>query len=366
MTNESLSYTDYENLFYRPSFAAECLGLTPRTLKTIEEDAGLDIRRIARGTVMARAYTPADVFRIAAVRREKGYTKALSRPVTISTFIQKGGTAKTTCSGNLAIYLALQGLRVLLIDNDPQGDATSMFGYDPDLTGPELVELGVPADRAVDGHFGNLIGVSKIFPPKTLDEVIKKPFGEFGPHLIPAEESLDDMELALNAASRSDFRYAMHISNARAGKIPSCDLSAYDVIIFDNPPSGSLMTLNTMVASDMIICPIRMDKFAFRALTRLAAKLEAFREDFSRAPEMAAIPTMFVKGRPRMLNNLARLSELFPGKVTDEKLYHSEDYMKALEEGIPLLAWSGAGENSAGAMRAAFAEVFSRLKAITA
>jgi len=366
MDSESLPYTDYDRLSFPPQFAADCLGLTTRTLKTIEEENDLKITRVARGSVSARVYTLADIFQIAAIRREKGATKGLSRPLTLSTFVQKGGTAKTTCSVNLAIYLSLCGLRTLLIDNDPQGDASSMLGYDPDLTGDELEEMGIPASRAVEGHFGNLLGLSNMFQPMSLAQVLKKPFGEYGPHLIPAEESLDDLDVALDAANNSDFRYASFIQKARKGELEHCDLSPYDIIIFDNAPSGSRLTRNTMVASDMLLCPVRMDKFSFRALTRLANRLAAFQEDFQRAPAICAVPTMFIKNRPRILANLLKLSEVFQGRVTEERLYLSEDYSKALEESVPVIVWRGASANSAGAMKEVFGEILRRLRSIAA
>lgn len=364
MEPESLAYTDYETLFFPPQFAADCLGLTTRTLKTIEDEHGLNINRVARGSVSARVYRLADIFHIAAIRREKGATKGLSQPLTLSTFVQKGGTAKTTCSVNLAIYCALNGLRTLIIDNDPQGDASSMLGYDPDLTGDELQEMGIPADRAIDGHLGNLLGISGLFQPMTLEQVIKKPFGEYGPHLIPAEESLDDLDVALDAANNSDFRYATFIQKARKGQVEHCDLSGYDLIIFDNAPSGSRLTRNTLVASDMLLCPVRMDKFSFRALTRLANRLAAFKEDFQRAPAICVIPTMFIKNRPRILANLLKLSEVFAGCVTEERLYLSEDYSKALEDSIPVIVWRGATANSAGAMKDVFGEILKRLRSL--
>lgn len=117
-----------------------------------------------------------------------------------------------------------------------------------------------------------------------------------------------------------------------------------------------------MVASDFIVCPVRMDKFSFRALTRLSEKISAFQDDFQRAPEIIAIPTMFIKNRPRAQANLTRLSELFPGKVTDTKLFFSEDYSKALEDGVPILAWRPGTDNSVGAMRRVFSEALERIQ----
>lgn len=354
-------YANFDEILFSPAYAAECLEISTRALRSFEDEEGVEVRRKSRGSVSARVYTPADLFKIASIRRSKGLTRTLHRPLILSTFIQKGGTAKTTTSVNFAMYLGFKGLRVLVVDNDPQGDATSMFGYDPDLTEKEVTEAGLSADRFVKGSLGNVIGISSLFPPMTLADVVKKPFGEFGPHLLPAEIGLEDMEVALSAANNSDFRYAQFFNKGRKGELKQADLSCYDVILIDNAPSGSLMTRNSMVASDMVLCPIRMDKFSCRALERLAGRLSTFAEEYQRCPQVAAIPTMFVKNRPRAIAHIAKISEMFPGNVTDSKLFQSEDYGKALELGLPLLAWQSASENSAGALRQVFGELLDRL-----
>lgn len=356
-------FTDFTQLLYTSKYAAEFLQVSQDTLALIEKQHQLKIRRIPRGTVEARAYTLDDIFQIASIRRENGLTKPFPRPITLSIYVQKGGTGKTTAGCNLAIQFSLMGLRTLVIDNDPQADVTSMLGYDPDLTASELEEVGVPGNRAVDGHIGNLMRVGSTYSPLSLEEVIKKPFGEFGPHLIPAEITLDEMDIVLRNANGSDFRYSIFIEQARAGKLPHCDLSAYDVIIMDNAPSGTMLSRNSVVAADFLVCPIRMDKFSFRALSRLAFRLSEFDRDFQRSPEIIAIPTMYIRNRPRIQANLDRLTDLFPGKVTHSPLYHSEaDYSKSLEEGIPVSLWRQASENSAGAFRTVFTEMVSRIR----
>jgi cellulose biosynthesis protein BcsQ len=259
---------------------------------------------------------------------------------------------------------ALAGYKTLIIDNDPQADVSSMLGYDPDQTTDELAELGLPVDRAVEGHLGNLMRLGSTFPPMDLDQVIKKPFGEDGPHLIPAFDSLDDMDVVLRNAQGADFRYSLFIDRARKGQVPHCDLSSYDVIIMDNAPSGTMLSRNSLAAADFLLCPIRMDKFSFRALSRLAFKINDMSQDFGRAPEIIAIPTMYIRNRPRIQANLARLSSLFPGKVTEQQLIHSEDYSKSLEDGVPLVLWKQGTENSLGAFRKVFEEVMERAKSV--
>lgn len=359
------SYTDFDNLLYPPQFAADCFGLTTRRLKDIEEENGLEIRRVPRGTVTSRAYTLKDIFDIAALRRAKGYAKGLPRQVVVSTFVQKGGTGKTTTSVNFAIYLQLAGLRVLCIDNDAQGDTSSVFGYDPDLSLSDLESMGIPSERYVAGHFGNLLSPDlrvRCFEPMSFDEVVKKPFGENGPHLIPADAYLEDLEVALDAENNSDFWYASWLERARNGEIPGVDLSLYDVIIFDNAPTSSRLTNNSIVASDFLLCPVRMDKFSFRALMRLNDWMVRFAKAYRRSPGVLAIPTMFIRNRRRILNNLVVLNDLFPGRVSEEKLYYSEDYGKALDEGVPVLVWKGTSGKTLESMRDVFSEALKRLR----
>ncbi|MBD9634559.1 MULTISPECIES: ParA family protein [Pseudomonas] len=357
---EMQNYVDWEQVYYTPQFAADCFGLTTRRLKDIEEENGIDIPRVPRGTVTTRAYRPSDLFKIAAVRRQRGYTKPLQKQVVISVFIHKGGTAKSTNATNLAIQLQLSGQRVLVIDNDPQGDTSSMFDYDADLSYEDLEAFGIPKDRIVDGHLGNLIAPllrMKPFETKTLEQVVKMPFGADGPHIIPADNSLEDLSIALDAANNPDFWYSEWIKAGNSGKLPNCDLSVYDVIIFDNAPAASRLTKNSVAACDLQLCPIRMDKLSFRALNRLNDWLLRFAEDYKRSPALAVIPTMFIRNRPRILQHLALLNEYFPGRVTQENLYFSEDYSKAMDQGFPLLLWRNAKSDTLEAARKVYQEI---------
>ncbi|MEB0222061.1 ParA family protein [Pseudomonas sp. AB12(2023)] len=359
------NFTDFTTLLYPPQFAADCLGLTTRRLKDIEEENDIQIRRVPRGTVTSRAYTLSDIFTIASVRRAKGHTKSLPRQVRLSTFVQKGGTGKTTYTVNFAIYAQFCGHRTLVVDNDPQGDTSSVFGYDPDLELEDLADMGIPADRHVNGHLGNLLSPDlrvRCFEEKSFDQIVKKPFGEHGPHLIPADAYLDDLAVALDAENNSDFWYASWLERAINGEINGLDLSSYDIIIFDNAPTASRLTKNSIVASDFVICPVRMDKFSFRALNRLSDWMVRFSKAYRRSPGVLAVPTMFIRNRKRIMANLMLLNDLFPGRVTDEKLYYSEDYGKALDLGIPLIVWKGASSKTIEAMRMVFSETLSRIK----
>ncbi|MCY1524120.1 hypothetical protein D9M68_590430 [compost metagenome] len=170
--------------------------------------------------------------------------------------------------------------------------------------------------------------------------------------------------MALDAANNPDFWYAEWIEESSNGNVPGCDLSVYDVIIFDNAPSASRLTKNSVAASDMLLCPVRMDKFSFRALMRLHDWCARFAKDYKRSPAISAIPTMFIRNRNRLLNNLFALNELFPGRVTEEKIYFSEDYSKSLDEGVPLILWKQANAKTLEAARNVYGEILARVRAL--
>lgn len=358
--------SDYNLTIFGIQQAAEALGLSTQSLRKIEGDLPFVIPRIDRGSVAARSYPLPVLFEIARWRRENKLGKLFSRSIILSTYVLKSGTAKTTTTCNVAIQLALMGLKVLLVDNDPQADLTSMLGYDPDATADELIEMGLPSDMAVDGHIGNLLsghdGVRSIFQKMDLEKVIKKPLGEYGPHLIPSEVSLDDLDTVLHGAQGGDFRYQWFLRAAREGKVANCDLSSYDVIMIDNAPSGSLLSRNAITCADVIVCPIRMDKFSFRALSRLSEQIKPLGVKFNIHQEIVAIPTMFQRNRPRLQANLARLMGVFPGKVTENLLYFSEDYLKSLEQGVPTLLWKNANDATLASLRGVTNEIVSRVQ----
>ena len=347
--------------------ACDLLGITENYIRRMEDEFGFTVDRALRGTVMNRVYTTEKIFEIQHLRRERGQLAGLRKPITLSVYVKKGGSAKTSVACNLAVHLQLRGLRVCIIDNDPQGDATSMLGYDPDRTPEELIEEGFSPDLAVKGHFGNLLVPSSgRFQQLTLEEIIKKPYGEYGPHLIPAEESIEDLGPALSAQMHSDLRYGLFIEKSRKGLYQHCDLSKYDVIIFDNNPAGTPLSRNALVASDMLVCPIRFDKFSFRALTRLSEWLQEFEDTTGRCPELVAVPTMYVRNRPVMQRKLAQVQEKFPDNVVAEQLHHSADYLKSLDDNVLLAFYqSKTPANSTQAMREVCLEIYERIVRIS-
>jgi len=161
----------------------------------------------------------------------------MSRIITITN--QKGGVGKTTTTINLSTCLAQAGKRVLVVDMDPQGNATMGFGVDKFGLGQTVYNL--------------LIGES------TLEDVIL-PVCVEGVRLLPANIDLSGAEIELIAMEEREFRLRSIFNHSRY---------LFDYILIDCPPSLNLLTLNALCAADSVLIPIQCEYYALEGLTQL-------------------------------------------------------------------------------------------------
>jgi len=161
---------------------------------------------------------------------------------------QKGGVGKTTTAINLGAYLAARGQRVLLIDIDPQANATSGLGLQ---AGPEG---GIYASL-VDG--------------RPLAETII-PTGTERLWLAPASTALAGAEVELVAMLAREFRLKRTLTHVR---------DEYDYLLIDCPPSLGLLTVNALAAADEVIIPVQCEYLALEGLGHLARTLELVRQN---------------------------------------------------------------------------------------
>ena len=161
----------------------------------------------------------------------------MSRIITITN--QKGGVGKTTTTINLATCLAQAGKRVLVVDMDPQGNATSGFGVD---------KYGL-----TQTVYNLLIGES------TLEDVIL-PVCVDGVRLLPANIDLSGAEVEMISMDQREFQLKSIFNKA---KYP------FDYILIDCPPSLNLLTVNALCAADSVLIPIQCEYYALEGLTQL-------------------------------------------------------------------------------------------------
>jgi len=206
----------------------------------------------------------------------------------ISLVNQKGGTAKTTTTVNLGAYLAAMGKYVLLIDLDPQANATSGVGVNRENADKTLYHI--LANQA------------------SFDEIIKKT-SLFGYDMIPSSADLAGAVVELINDPRREFKLYDVLQNIRTN---------YDYILIDCPPSLGLLTINGLTAADSVIIPVQCEYYALEGLSQLLKTIQLVKENLgSEVGIMGALLTMYDK-RNRLAREVVKEVRLnFPGRVFD-------------------------------------------------
>ena len=198
---------------------------------------------------------------------------------------QKGGVAKTTTSVNLAACLAHYKKKVLLIDLDPQGNASSGLGVNKNALEHSTYDVLV-----------NFVPIDKI----TI-EINKKL------SLVPAKVELAGAEMELVSAISRESRLKNALEEVR---------DQYDYIIIDTPPSLGLLTLNALTAADSFLVPIQCEYFALEGLSQLLSTIKIVQKNLNPKLEMEGILMTMFDNRTNLANQVvADVKENFKDKV---------------------------------------------------
>ena len=233
----------------------------------------------------------------------------------ISVINQKGGVGKTTTLINLAAGLSMKGKKVLVIDLDPQGNATTGLGLS-NTTDSETTIYSV------------LNGKKKI------SDVIKQTrFKNL--NLITSNVDLSGLEVETAGDSRRAFKLKDELASILNDSKP-----LYDYIIIDCPPSLSLLTIMALVASDALVVPLQTEFFALEGLTQLMKTIERIKTNLNPSLEIRGILlTMFDKR-----NKLSGQVEVEARNYFKEKVYatavpRNVRLSEAPSHGIPVLLY---------------------------
>ncbi|HEY5946854.1 MAG TPA: AAA family ATPase, partial [Kofleriaceae bacterium] len=232
----------------------------------------------------------------------------MSRIVAVAN--QKGGVGKTTTSINLAASIASRGYRVLLVDFDPQGNASSGVGYPRDK-----VELTVYDVLVGEVSFEDVIRPTDI---TTL-------------FVAPATTDLVGAEIELIGAEHRE-RY---LANALAPIV-----NDYDYIVIDCPPSLGMLTLNALVAADGIVVPMQAEYFALEGLSALTATIEKVRAAYN--PRLAIDGVAFTMYDARLsvaVQVKTEVARYFGDKVFVELIPRNVRLSEAPSHGKPALLY---------------------------
>ena len=204
----------------------------------------------------------------------------------ISIVNQKGGVGKTTTAVNLGSYLAHHGRDVLLVDIDPQANATS--------------GLGIEHRNLEHGIYEAILGGKELY------QVIKRTLQD-RLHIAPSTISLAGAGIELVSLEDREFRLKKILESVK---------EEYDYIIIDGPPSLGLLTVNSLVASDKILIPVQSEYYALEGLGQLMETIELVRENLN--PDLdilGAVITMFDKRNKLSRAVMDELYKYFPNKV---------------------------------------------------
>jgi chromosome partitioning protein len=243
---------------------------------------------------------------------------------------QKGGVAKTTSTLNLGVAFREQGLKVLCIDLDPQGNLTMSQGLNPDDIERSMFDVLV--------------------------------------HRLPIEEVIHQAEIDL-CVSSIDLAGAELALSSMIGRERSLEKALlpvkteYDYVLIDTPPSLGLLTINALVASDSVIVPVQCEYLSLRGLVQLENTLSMVRENLNPHVEIIGIlPTMFDRRTLHSREAIDILEENFGNLVFNTRIRKTIRYAEAPVKGSSILKYDPSG-NAADAYRQLAKEVRNAAKA---
>jgi chromosome partitioning protein len=215
-----------------------------------------------------------------AAEQEPFPAPARTRVITVAN--QKGGVGKTTSAVNLGVALALYGLRTLVVDLDPQGNASTALGVEHSVGTPSIYDA--------------LVGDS------TFTEVVHQTGASPNLHCVPATIDLAGAEIELVSVVAREYRLRRAIESYLHA-LPEEQRPHY--VLIDCPPSLGLLTLNALVAGDEVLIPIQCEYYALEGLGQLINNIDLVRQHLNPGIAVRTILLTMYDGRTKLADQVA-------------------------------------------------------------
>jgi len=223
---------------------------------------------------------------------------------------QKGGVGKTTTAINLATYLGIAGKRVLMVDMDPQANATSSLGHDKKSGGPSVYDA--------------LVGT------KPIDEVIAKTKHK-GLDLLPSAIQLAGAEIELVGVMAREARLSRTLKEVR---------DSYDYLLIDCPPSLGLLTVNALMAVEGVLIPVQCEYLALEGLGQLVATIGLIRDNLNPRLRVAGVVMTMYDARTNLSQGVVEeVRQHFPTLTFDTIVPRNVRLGEAPSFGKPIAAY---------------------------
>jgi len=223
---------------------------------------------------------------------------------------QKGGVGKTTTAVNLAAALAFAEAKVLLVDMDPQANATSGLGFNPSKLSQSIYDVII-----------NNVRIEDVLLETKID----------GLHLIPSKIDLTAAEIELVSVLSRETRLKRALEGIK---------DRYNIVIIDCPPSLGLLTINSLTASDTVLIPLQCEYYALEGLTQLLNTIRLVKDGLN--PKLDLEGILLTMYDPR--NNLSKevykqVREFFRDKMFKSIIPRNVKLSEAPSYGVPIISY---------------------------
>ncbi|MFX4262964.1 ParA family protein [Pelotomaculum propionicicum] len=236
---------------------------------------------------------------------------------TIAIANQKGGVAKTTTAVNLGAWLSLMGQKVLLIDTDPQGNATTGVGVDKEAVASCIYDVLI-----------NKMPVRDVIVPSAVENLA----------LLPATIELAGAEIELVGVAERE-----HVLKKALAEIKD----DYDFIFIDCPPSLGLLTINALTAADSLLIPIQCEYYALEGLGQLLNTFQRVQQNLNKDLVLEGVLLTMFDGRTNLsIQVVDEVKKYFKGKVYRAIVPRNVRLSEAPSHGKPVMVYDRRSKGS--------------------